>query len=99
MIHSAYWGQGLATEALEAFMNVYWEHVAELDPPCNYAVAYTDIENWSSRRVLEKCGFKLCKTSDNDVEHPTLGTRSTAHYWLQKPNTAFEGDVDASSEG
>ena len=47
-IGRAYWGKGIATRALEAFLSI--------DPsrPIHGRVAY---DNLASRRVLEKCGF------------------------------------------
>jgi RimJ/RimL family protein N-acetyltransferase len=52
-IGRSYWGKGIATEALSAFLAV--------DPsrPLHARVAY---DNVASRRVLEKCGFRLVGT-------------------------------------
>jgi RimJ/RimL family protein N-acetyltransferase len=52
-IGRAYWGRGIATCALEAF--------ARLDPsrPLRACVAS---DNLASRRVLEKCGFRVVGT-------------------------------------
>lgn len=47
----AYWGQGIATQALTAFLT----HVAERP-----LYAYVVRHNIGSRRVLEKCGFTVC---------------------------------------
>jgi RimJ/RimL family protein N-acetyltransferase len=48
-----YWGKGIATDALNAFLTV--------DPsrPFNARVAF---DNVASRRVLEKCGFRVVAT-------------------------------------
>ncbi len=46
-----YWGKGIATQALTAFLNVVTERPI-------YGRAAKD--NAGSIRVLEKCGFKLC---------------------------------------
>ena len=52
-IGRAYWGKGIATGALEAFLTV--------DPsrPLHARVAS---DNVASRRVLEKCGFRVIAT-------------------------------------
>ncbi|MGH2617967.1 MAG: GNAT family N-acetyltransferase, partial [Thermomicrobiales bacterium] len=48
-----YWGKGLATQALSAFLGYAKEHPL-------YAQAAGD--NFASIRVLEKCGFVACGT-------------------------------------
>ena len=52
-IGRSYWGKGIATCALNAFLNV--------DPsrPLHARVAY---DNIASHRVLEKCGFRVVAT-------------------------------------
>ena len=51
-IGRSYWGKGIATRALNEFLTV--------DPPPLHArVAY---DNVASRRVLEKCGFRVIGT-------------------------------------
>jgi RimJ/RimL family protein N-acetyltransferase len=54
-----YWGKGVATCALEAFLTV--------DPsrPLHARVAY---DNIGSRRVLEKCGFRVIGTERGFAE-------------------------------
>ncbi|MGI5424964.1 GNAT family N-acetyltransferase [Streptomyces sp. CA-179760] len=53
-IDRAYWGKGIATEALRAL-------VAEVDDRPLYARAASD--NVGSLRVLEKCGFRAVATA------------------------------------
>jgi RimJ/RimL family protein N-acetyltransferase len=48
-----YWGRGIATQALEAFLGI------ELTRPLHARVA---ADNVASRRVLEKCGFRVTGT-------------------------------------
>ncbi|MCB0660188.1 MAG: GNAT family N-acetyltransferase [Saprospiraceae bacterium] len=48
-IDRMYWGQGLATEALKAFLSI------ELMRPIFGRVAF---DNFGSQKVLEKCGFE-----------------------------------------
>jgi RimJ/RimL family protein N-acetyltransferase len=45
-----YWGKGIATAALKAFLTV------DPSPPLHARVAF---DNVASRRVLEKCGFRV----------------------------------------
>jgi RimJ/RimL family protein N-acetyltransferase len=58
-IGRSYWGKGIATCALEAFLTV--------DPsrPLHARVAY---DNVASRRVLEKCGFRAVGTERGFAE-------------------------------
>jgi RimJ/RimL family protein N-acetyltransferase len=58
-IGRSYWGKGIATRALEAFLTV--------DPsrPLHARVAY---DNVASRRVLEKCGFRVTATERGFAE-------------------------------
>jgi RimJ/RimL family protein N-acetyltransferase len=52
-IGRAYWGKGIATDALDAFLAV------ERSRPLRGRVAS---DNVASRRVLEKCGFRVVAT-------------------------------------
>jgi len=54
----AYWGKGIATHALELFLEI------ETTRPL-YAAAVKN--NTGSIRVLEKCGFKFLKSADEEV--------------------------------
>jgi RimJ/RimL family protein N-acetyltransferase len=58
-IGRAYWGKGIATAALDAFLTV--------DPtrPLRARVAH---DNVASRRVLEKCGFRVVATERGFAE-------------------------------
>jgi RimJ/RimL family protein N-acetyltransferase len=58
-IGRSYWGKGIATHALNAFLTV--------DPsrPLHARVAY---DNVASRRVLEKCGFRVIATERGFAE-------------------------------
>jgi RimJ/RimL family protein N-acetyltransferase len=58
-IGRAYWGRGIATGALKAFLTV--------DPsrPLHARVAY---DNVASHRVLEKCGFRVVATERGFAE-------------------------------
>jgi RimJ/RimL family protein N-acetyltransferase len=52
-----YWGQGVATRALTAFL----DHV-QVRPLYAHVVKH----NLASRRVLEKCGFAICGEQDDE---------------------------------
>jgi RimJ/RimL family protein N-acetyltransferase len=52
-IGRSYWGRGIATAALNAFLTV------DRSRPLHARVAY---DNFASHRVLEKCGFRVIAT-------------------------------------
>ncbi len=56
-----FWGQGLATQALAAFLD--HDRVRPL-------YAYVATRNHASRRVLEKCGFTVCDEDQPSVDLP-----------------------------
>ena len=58
-IGRSYWGKGIATDALTAFLAV------DRSRPLNARVAS---DNVASRRVLEKCGFRVIATERNVAE-------------------------------
>jgi RimJ/RimL family protein N-acetyltransferase len=58
-IGRSYWGKGIATDALSAFLTV------EPSRPLHARVAY---DNVASRRVLEKCGFHVVATDRGFAE-------------------------------
>jgi RimJ/RimL family protein N-acetyltransferase len=58
-IGRSYWGRGVATDALDAFLAV------ERSRPLRARVAF---DNVASRRVLEKCGFRVVATDRGFAE-------------------------------
>jgi RimJ/RimL family protein N-acetyltransferase len=58
-IGRAYWGKGIATAALDAFLAV------DRTRPLHARVAH---DNVGSRRVLEKCGFRVVGTDRGFAE-------------------------------
>ena len=58
-IGRSYWGKGIATAALKAFLAV------DSTRPLHARVAY---DNVASRRVLEKCGFRVTGTDRGFAE-------------------------------
>jgi len=76
-----YWGQGLMPEAVRAVIS-YLFNTVRLD---RIIAGHFDW-NFRSRRVIEKCGFRYCKTVPF---HTNLGTTETAlDYILYPPDSA-----------
>lgn len=85
MFNSSYWGHGYATEALRAFIPLFFEHFSGGDNELyDYAEALTDTELVSSQNVLLKAGFKLHDRREKDFENPVLGTRDTLVYRMER---------------
>lgn len=62
IFHPSSWGHGYATEALGAWIHMYWQRYADGHPVLNederaYLKAVTGPGGDGSRRVLKKCGF------------------------------------------
>lgn len=75
------WGRGYATEALTAYMSVYWDHAKSI----NAVVAMVDPENTPSIKVLEKCGFVAVEYLVKNIVLPALGTRDTLILRIERP--------------
>jgi RimJ/RimL family protein N-acetyltransferase len=63
-IGRAYWGKGIATQALAQFLGV-----VEARP----LFAHVGKRNLASIRVLEKCGFKICVEATESLDPPSDG--------------------------
>lgn len=80
------WGKGYATEAVRAFLGVYWAlerttvDVENEDQEHERLRAVTDIDNKASRNVLLKCGFTFAGESESRG-------RGAAHYYLEAPES------------
>lgn len=61
LIHKNYWGNGYATEALNALLSWAKDNI---DHP--YIIAFTPSAHVASQRVMEKCGMIFFKT---DLAH------------------------------
>ncbi|KAJ4310156.1 hypothetical protein N0V94_008583 [Neodidymelliopsis sp. IMI 364377] len=86
MLNASYWGKGYATEALRAFMPLFFEHFSGGENErYEYAEARTDPELSSSQHVLLKVGFQLYEKREKDFENPTLGWRDTLVYRMTRP--------------
>ncbi|KAK7614572.1 GNAT domain-containing protein, partial [Phyllosticta paracitricarpa] len=82
LIHPDFWGCGPATEALQAFMPLYWQHFrTEFD----FATAQIDLDNGASKKVLLKCGFRLEDRKVKGFENPSLGLKDIEIHRLQRP--------------
>jgi RimJ/RimL family protein N-acetyltransferase len=63
-IGRSYWGNGIATKALSAFLRV-----VQVRP----LFAYVAKHNIGSIRVLEKCGFTMCREEMELLDSPGAG--------------------------
>ncbi|KAJ4375844.1 hypothetical protein N0V83_001121 [Neocucurbitaria cava] len=92
MFNTSHWGKGYATEALRAFMPLFFEHYnGAVNERFEYAEAHTDEESVSSQNVLGKVGFKWYETREKDFENPIFGWRDTLIYRLYRPGSQSEG--------
>jgi RimJ/RimL family protein N-acetyltransferase len=86
MLNANHWGKGYATEALRAFMPLFFKHYSDDEGEYyKYAEALVDTKLISSQTVLAKAGFKLHEKRDKDFENPVLGLRDTLVYRMQRP--------------
>jgi RimJ/RimL family protein N-acetyltransferase len=87
MLNANYWGKGYATEALRAFLPMFFDHFSGGEQPrFEYAEAHTDPDLVTSQHVLQKAGFTLFERREKDFENPILGLRDTLVYRKYRPN-------------
>ncbi|KAE8318243.1 GNAT domain-containing protein [Aspergillus transmontanensis] len=88
IFHRSTWGLGFATEALKAFVEIYWPS----KPQYNVLEAYCDTENEASVNVLRKCGFELVNVTRKDYVLPwmTPPERDTMQFRLIRPDSLKE---------
>lgn len=68
IFNESFWGQGYASEALAAFLDIHWQR-ATADPTLPQAVtARVDPNNLGSVKVLRKCGFQDVQRLVGDKE-------------------------------
>jgi RimJ/RimL family protein N-acetyltransferase len=100
LLRTEFWGKGLATELMTAFLKAYWalprEEVeikvekstivgSEADLQPEHITAITAVDNGASQNVLSKLGFKLARLFEEEDPH-NPGTMEPLHgYSLQKP--------------
>lgn len=73
-LHPDWWGQGLATEAVQALLACGFEALGLATIWCNHYEG-----NLRSRRVIEKCGFRYQFSRTEDV--PLLAERRMTHFY------------------
>ncbi|KAH6608983.1 acyl- n-acyltransferase [Trichoderma cornu-damae] len=100
MIRSEFWGKGLATELMTAFLRAYWalprEEVevrverstvegSEDEPQPEHITAITLDNNGPSQNVLGKLGFKLVRKFNEEDPHSPGANELLYGYALQRP--------------
>ncbi|KAF2115583.1 GNAT domain-containing protein [Lophiotrema nucula] len=86
MFNTNYWGKGYATEALKAFMPMFFDHYSGGEfERFEYSVAMTDPELVASQSVLKKAGFKFAELREKDFESAVLGVRDTMVFKMERP--------------
>lgn len=55
--HKKFWGQGFATETLEALFSFARRNIS-----VDHIIAFTSVNHLASQRVMEKCGMQYIKT-------------------------------------
>ncbi|MBO4108133.1 GNAT family N-acetyltransferase [Streptococcus suis] len=74
ILNKAYWGQGLASEALQAVLDLLL-----LDLDFEVVKAGHAQENQASKRLLEKMGFQL--VTQKEADKVIAGQRVTSYYY------------------
>lgn len=88
MFHVDEWGKGYATEALKAFLDLFFDYFSGGEQPrYEYAEAHTDTEHVPSQSVLLKCGFEFVELREKNFQNPVLGLRDTMVYRKYRPGS------------
>lgn len=97
-----YSGQGYATEALQAFIPKLFERMSSdsadssaAGQAWDYAIARVDVENVSSMRLLERCGWTRGEITKNEYANPVLGLRDAVAYRIARPGMVLEDVLEA----
>ncbi|KAF2197979.1 acyl-CoA N-acyltransferase [Delitschia confertaspora ATCC 74209] len=87
MLKRQYWGKGYATEALQAFVRLFFEHYSGRKGQARYeyAEAHVDPECLASQNVLQKADFRLAEVREKDFDNPKLGLRDTWIFRTTRP--------------
>jgi RimJ/RimL family protein N-acetyltransferase len=89
MLNYNYWGKGYATEALRAFMPMFFDwYTGGEQGRFEFAEAFTDTELVASQHILDKVGFWFVEKREKDFENPVLGLRDTLVYRMNRPHAA-----------
>lgn len=94
-LHPDAWGKGFATEALRAYMPLYWEHVSGR---YDYAKALVDAEHNASRKILMKLGFVEYDYKVKNFDSPHHGLVDTVYYRILRPGVSLENAKGWSNE-
>ncbi|OKP11105.1 hypothetical protein PENSUB_3475 [Penicillium subrubescens] len=83
IFHRSAWGFGFATEALNAFVQLYWR----VKPQFDALEAYCDTENEASVKVLRKSGFVFVESIVGDYVLPWMepSLRSSLRFRATRP--------------
>jgi RimJ/RimL family protein N-acetyltransferase len=83
IFHQSAWGFGFATEALNAFVQLYWR----VKPQFDALEAYCDTENEASVKVLRKSGFVFVESIVGDYVLPWMkpSLRSSLRFRATRP--------------
>lgn len=83
IFHRSAWGFGFATEALNAFLQLYWQ----VKPQFDTLEAYCDTENEASVKVLRKSGFAFVESIVGDYVLPWMepSLRSSLRFRATRP--------------
>ncbi|KAJ5966071.1 hypothetical protein N7481_012785 [Penicillium waksmanii] len=86
IFHRSTWGLGFATEALNAFLELFWKERPEFE----HLEAWCDEENAASSNVLRKCGFHLVETIKGDytLKWMVPELRNSLHFRARKPDSS-----------
>jgi RimJ/RimL family protein N-acetyltransferase len=91
MLNYNYWGKGYATEALRAFMPMFFDwYSGGKQGRFEFAEAFTDTELVASQHILEKVGFRFVEKREKDFENPVLGLRDTLVYRMDRPDAVVD---------
>ena len=84
MMHPDFWGKGYASEAVQLFLQFYWQ----LRPDVQSIIAKVDPDNVASIKILVKNGFREEEVKKGDVNLPRLGPRDMIVYRLTRGATS-----------
>lgn len=91
LLGAEYAGNGYATEAFSTMVVQLFERIApSSEGGYDHLEGWTDIENWPSRRILEKCGFTFCEYRP-DPDNAVRGPSEIAVFRKARPGKTLEG--------
>lgn len=90
LLHPDLWGQGLATEAVQALL----ADIAVRFPEAPALTAEIDPRNAASRRLLEKMGFVQTGYEEKNFDYGGIEMTDTAYFTLELTNAATDSCAD-----